>query len=100
MAAGGRRQEIDETIVGWEAGLEPLRLWLANAPESVHLAHQAEFAELYRRKEVAKSRWEAIRGVYRPSVEAVAAVEAAMAEMESAWRKAEPLVRQAAAARD
>ncbi len=97
MTAGGRRQEIDEAIVGWERDLESLRLWLANAPEPVHLAHQTEFAALYRRKEVAKSRWEEIRGVYLPPAKAAAAFETALAEMESAWREAEPLRRRAAA---
>jgi hypothetical protein len=91
MAAGGRREEIDAKIREWEHGLERLRLWLANAPEAVHLAHHPQFVELYRRKEAAKSRWEAVRGVYRPAPEALQEWEAAMADMESAWEKAQGL---------
>lgn len=97
MATGGRRAEIDAAIAGWERGLESLRLRLAGATEPVHRAHQAQFVTLYRRKEVVKSRWETIRGVYRPAPEAVRGFEEALAEMESAWREARPLLEEAAA---
>jgi pyruvate-formate lyase-activating enzyme len=99
MATGGPRGEIDARIKAWERELERLRVWLASAPEPVHHAHHQEFEALYRRKEVARSRWEAIRGVYRPAPESVRAVEAALAEMESAWQAAQPLLAEMAAGR-
>ena len=99
MATGGRREEADARVKEWEQGLERLRLWLANAPEAVHLNHQPQFAELYRRKEVAKSRWEALRGVYQPTPEAVRRFEEAWADMESAWREAQALFAEMSATR-
>jgi hypothetical protein len=64
MAAGRRREEIDAKIARWEKDLERLRVALVNAPEDLNAKHHPTFVELYRRKEVAKSRWEAIRGVW------------------------------------
>jgi hypothetical protein len=98
MATGGRRDEIDSRIKGWEHELERLRLALANAPEAVHEAGYPRLVELYRRKEMLRSRWERIRGVYRPGPTEVQAFEEALAAMESAWRDAEPLLSEARAA--
>ncbi len=99
MATEGRREGVDAKIKDWEQGLERLRLWLANAPEAVHLNHHPQFVELYRRKEVVKSRWEAVRGVYRPAPEAMRRFEEARADMESAWRETQPLFAEMSTAR-
>ena len=99
MATGGRREGADARVKDWEQGLERLRLWLANVPEAIHLNHHPQFVELYRRKEVAKSRWEAVRGVYRPTPDAIRRFEEAWADMESAWGEAQPLFTEMSAAR-
>ena len=91
MARGGRREEIDTNIVAWERELEELRVALANAPDAVNAAYHQDFVALYRQKEVAKSRWEAIRGVYRPDAEAVRRCDEALAAMEAAWPQAEAM---------
>lgn len=85
MAVGGRRGEIDAKIALWERDLERLRVALANAPEAVNARHQPAFMEAYRRKEVAKSRWEAVRGVYRPDGHAVRRCDDALAAVEAVW---------------
>jgi hypothetical protein len=90
MATTGRRSAIDDKIKGWERELERLRVGLAAGPEGVHAAHQERFVRLYRQKEVLKSRWEAIRGVYRPDPEALTRFEQALAAMEAAWAEAAP----------
>jgi len=92
MAGGGRRDEVDAKITGWEKDLERLRVALAGAPESVHDAHHQHFTDLYRCKEVVKSRWELVRGVYRPDPTAVQRFEEALAAMEAAWEKAQPML--------
>ena len=88
MATGGRREETDTSIAVWERELEELRVALANAPDAVNAAYHRDFVELYRRKEIAKSRWEAIRGVYRPDAEAVRRCDEALAAMKAAWARA------------
>jgi hypothetical protein len=85
MATGGKREEIDAKIKGWERDLEQLRLALARAPEPVHAEYQAGFVEVYRAKEIVKSRWEAIRGVYRPEPVVIERFEEALAAMEDTW---------------
>lgn len=92
MATGGRRDEIDARLAGWEAELETLRLRLAGGPEEQHAKHASTFAALYRRKELVRSRWEAIRGIYGPDPAAVRAFEAALADMAAAREAAAPLV--------
>ena len=92
MAEGGRRDEIDAKIARWERELERFRVALANASEAVNARHHPTFVELYRRKEVAKSRWEAIRGVYRPDSHAVRRCEEALAAMEAAWRETQAML--------
>ena len=92
MSTGGHRDEIDGKIAGWERDLERLRVALANAPEAVNAKHHAAFVELYRQKETVKSRWESIRGVYRPKPEAVKRCEEALAVMETAWAAAQPML--------
>ncbi|MBI4536901.1 MAG: hypothetical protein HY712_02960 [candidate division NC10 bacterium] len=99
MAAGGRREAVDGKIRDWEQGLERLRVWLANAPDAVHRERNPQFVELYRRKEVVKSRWEAVRGVYRPTPEAIRRVEEALADMEAAWREAQSILAESSARR-
>ena len=91
MATGGKREEIDAKIKGWERDLEQLRLALARAPEPVHAEYQAGFVEVYRAKEIVKSRWEAIRGVYRPEPVAIERFEEALAAMEGTWTGARPM---------
>jgi hypothetical protein len=91
MAGSGRREEIDAKIKAWELELERLRLALGAAPEPVHAAHYPGFVKLYLQKEVVKSRWEVIRGAYRPAPEATRRFEAALADMEAAWAAAGPL---------
>lgn len=90
MAPGGKREEVDARIKAWERELELLRVALARAPESVHTRYTPSFVELYRQKEILKSRWEAIRGVYRPEPPAVQRFEEALAAMEAAWTAAQP----------
>jgi hypothetical protein len=92
MATDRRREEIDAEFAAWERDLERLRVALANAPEAVNAKHHDAFVKLYRQKEIAKSAWEAIRGVYRPDAEAVRCCDGALATMETAWAKAEPLL--------
>ena len=91
MAAGSRREEIDAKLKGWERDLERLRLALARAPDEVAARHGGAFVELYRRKEIAKSCWERVRGVYLPDPEAVRQLEKALAEMGAAWMAAQPM---------
>jgi hypothetical protein len=91
MATGGRRAEIDGRIKAWEQELERLRLALAQGPPELHERFGQRFVALYRAKEVLKSRWEAVRGVYRPAPGDVARFEEALGQMESAWRAEPPL---------
>ena len=92
MAAGGRREEIDAKFALWERDLERLRVVLANAPDALNAQHHAAFVELYRHKEVAKSRWEAIRGAYRPGADAVRRCDEALAAMEALWPQAQAIL--------
>jgi hypothetical protein len=92
MAMGGRRDEVDGAIKAWECDLERLRVVLANAPEMVNAKHHFGFVELYRQKEVVKSRWETIRGVYRADADAVRRFEDAFASMAAAWAEARPML--------
>jgi len=92
MAEGGRREEIDAKIARWERELERFRVALANASEAVNTQHHPTFVELCRKKEVAKSRWEAIRGVYRPDAQAVRRCEDALAAMDAAWQQAQAML--------
>jgi hypothetical protein len=92
MATGGRRDEIDGAVQAWESDLERLRVALANAPEVINAKHHSGFAELYRQKEVVKSRWETIRGVYQPDAQAVRHFEVAFASMTAAWARAQPML--------
>jgi len=89
MATDRRRKDTDAKLALWERDLERLRVALANAPEVVNAKHHDAFVKLYRQKEVAKSLWEAIRGVYRPDAEAVRRCDAALATMNTAWAQAE-----------
>jgi len=92
MASGGRREEIDARIKKWEQELERLRLTLAGAPEEVHARWNPDFVNLYRQKEIVKSAWEAIRGIYRPEPEALRRFEQAWVAMEAAWAAAQPML--------
>ena len=92
MSTGGHREAIDEKIAAWERELERLRVALANAPDAVNARHHSGFVALYRQKEVVKSRWEVIRGVYRPEAEAVHRFEDALAAMDAAWMSAQPML--------
>lgn len=92
MATGGKREEVDAKIKAWEWDLERLRVALARAPEPVHARYHSGFTELYRAKEVVKSHWEEIRGVYRPEPATVQRVQEALAAMEAAWRAAQPML--------
>jgi hypothetical protein len=91
MATGGKREEMDAKIKAWEQELERLRIALARAPDPVNARYSASFVELYRAKETVKSRWEAIRGVYRPEPQAVKQFEEALAAIEAAWAAAQPM---------
>lgn len=97
MAEGGRREEIDARIARWERDLERVRVALANASDALNAQHHPTFVELCRRKEVAKSRWEAIRGVYRPDPQAVRRCEDALAAMDAAWQRAQATLTEVAA---
>jgi hypothetical protein len=99
MAAGGRREEIDTKIAHWERDLERVRVALANAPDALNAQHHAAFVGLCRRKEVAKSRWEAIRGVYRPESDAVRRCEDGLTAMEALWPQAQAMLAEVLPAR-
>ncbi|RPI07561.1 MAG: hypothetical protein EHM71_10300 [Zetaproteobacteria bacterium] len=98
MAAGGRRGEIDAKIKAWERDLERLRVAFANASDEVNVKHRTDFVGLYRRKEIVKSRWEAIRGVYRPDAAAVQSFDEALAAMEAEWFRAHAMLEEACSA--
>lgn len=91
MATGGKREEIDGKIKAWERELERVRLALARAPESVHDRYSPNFAEVYKAKEVVKSRWETLRGVYQPEPAAIERFQEALEAMEKAWADAQPM---------
>jgi len=91
MATGGKREEVDAKIKAWERELERLRVALGRGPESSHAQYYPRFVEVYRAKEVVKSRWEAIRGVYRPEPADVERFHEALASMEKAWATAQPM---------
>ena len=97
MASGGGREEIDARIKQWEQTLEQLRLTLACAPEEVHARWNPDFVNLYRQKEVLKSAWEAIRGIYRPEPEDFQRFEKELAAMEAAWAAAQLMLAEALA---
>ncbi len=90
MAAGGKREKIDRKIKAWESELERVRLALARAPNSVHDRCHQTFIEVYRAKEIVKSRWEAVRGVYQPEPAAIQRLQDALEAMEKAWAIAQP----------
>ena len=92
MASGGRREEMDARITQWEQDLERVRLSLARAPEEVHARWNPDFITLYRQKEVVKSAWEAIRGVYQVEPAAAKRFEEGLAAMEGAWSAAQPML--------
>ena len=91
MATGGRREKIDAKIKAWERELERVRLALSRAPESVHARYHPTFTEVYRAKEIVKSRWEAVRGVYQPEPAAIQRLQDALEAMERAWAGAQPM---------
>jgi hypothetical protein len=91
MATGGKREEIDAKIKAWERELERARLALARAPDAVHERHHSTFTEVYRAKEIVKSRWEAVRGVYHPEPAAIQRLQDALEVMEKAWAIAQPM---------
>jgi hypothetical protein len=95
MATGGKRAEVDERIKGWEQELERLRLALAQGPPEMHERFGDRFVALYRAKETAKSRWEAVRGVYRPEPEDLRRFEEALRAMETAWTVEQSLLSEA-----
>jgi hypothetical protein len=92
MAAGGKREEMDARITQWEQELERVRLSLARAPENVHARWNPDFIALFRQKELVKSAWEAIRGVYQAEPAAAKRFEEALAAMEGAWSAARPML--------
>ncbi|MGE5849671.1 MAG: hypothetical protein ACM362_06060 [Candidatus Methylomirabilota bacterium] len=91
MASDGRREEMDAKIKAWERELERLRVALARAPESVYVQYYPQFVEVYREKEVVKSRWEAIRGVYRPDITELERFQEALSAMEKIWATTQPM---------
>jgi hypothetical protein len=82
---------MDAKVALWERELEQVRVVLANASDAVNAKHHPTFVDLYRRKEVVKSRWEAIRGVYRPDAEALRRCDEALRAMEAAWGAAQDM---------
>ncbi len=92
MASSGKRAEVDGRIKAWEEELERLRLALAQGPPELHERFGQRFVTLYRAKETAKSRWEAVRGVYQPEPEDLRRFEEALRAMERAWAAEQPLL--------
>jgi hypothetical protein len=91
MATGHKREEFDAKIKAWEGELERARVVLARAPDCVHERYHPTFTEVYRAKEIVKSRWEAVRGVYQPEPAAVEGFREALKSMEAAWAAAQPM---------
>ena len=91
MATEGKREELEMKVKAWESELERVRLALARAPDSVHDRYQPTFAEAYRAKEIVRSRWEAVRGVYQPEPAAIQRLREALESMEKAWAIAQPM---------
>ena len=89
MTTGEIRGEIDVKIAGWERELERVRLALARGPDAVHERLHSTFIEVYQAKEILKSRWETIRGVYQPEPAAVERFEDALKLMAAAWAAAQ-----------
>jgi hypothetical protein len=92
VGEGGKREAIDAKIKAWERELERLRVVLARAPESVHDRYYPSFTEVYRAKEIVKSRWEEMRGVYWPEPAAIQRFQEALEPMEAAWAAAQPML--------
>ena len=92
MASSGKRDAVDAEIKEWERELERMRVGLAAGNDDLHAAQGQRFVALYRQKEIVKSRWETIRGVYRPDPDAVAHFEHALKAMEAAWAESAPLL--------
>jgi len=92
MATGGKRAEVDGRIKAWEQELERLRLALAQGPPELHERFGPRFVALYHAKEAVKSRWEAVRGVYRPEPGDLLRFEEALHAMETAWTAEQSLV--------
>ncbi len=97
MGDTANREAIDSRIKEWERELEEIRIALAAAPEALHAEHEDSFVRLYRAKEVLKSRWEAIRGIYRPDAAAVERYEQALKIMDSTWAETAPVLKAAIA---
>ena len=91
MATGGMRGETDAKIKEWERELERVRLALARAPDSVYDRYHPTFTEVYRVKEILKSRWEAVRGVYQAEPPALERFQEALKSMQAAWTAAQPM---------
>lgn len=92
MAIGSIREARDERLKTWERELERLRVALARAPEELHEQYSPEFTALSRVKEIVKSRWEAIRGVYQPAPVEIEGVQAGFEAMEKAWAAAQTMI--------
>ncbi len=92
MTSDSVRNEHDERLKMWERELERLRVALGRAPDAVHEQCSPEFRALYRTKETAKSRWETIRGVYRPAPAEIEGVQVAFEAMEKAWVAAQAMI--------
>ena len=91
MTTDGAQEEIAGKLKAWERELERVRLALARAPDSIHDRYQSTFIEVYRAKEVLRSRWEAARGGYQKDRDAIHGVQDALDDMEKAWEAAQPL---------
>ena len=89
MTTGEMREETDVKIAAWERELERVRLALARAPDAVHDRLHPTFTEVYRAKEMLKSRWEAIRGVYQAEPTAIEQFQDALKRMEAVWTAAQ-----------
>jgi hypothetical protein len=92
MNSDRMRRERDERLKTWERELERLRVALGVAPDALHEQYSPEFMALYRAKETAKSRWEAIRGVYRPAPAEIEGVQVAFETMGKAWVAAQAMI--------
>jgi hypothetical protein len=92
MSSGRIRDERDDRLKTWERELERLRVALGRAPDAVHEQYSSEFTALYRAKETVKSRWEAIRGVYRPAPAEIEGVQVAFETMGKAWVAAQAMI--------
>lgn len=91
MATAGKREAIDAQFKAWEERIEALRVQVARMPEEEERRFHPILVELARLKEVAKSRWERVRGAPWVPAEERRLFEESYAALEQAMQGAPQL---------